>query len=460
MGLNCMGLDNQTRIEDLAVEIVGQYLNGKAPRYGSGMLYLQKSEKRAAVLTAAHVVQGELLSLRLRFRNGQEEDLAFDGSSTSEQIKRYDSTCAEDGDAAVILIAWRAWMDKLSEINIDTPQKGDKIDIYGFPHSTLTLNEGKQGKHREIRHMSGEITITPDDSTCNFQMEYNREFSAEGTVPENFFTGYSGAGLVTYRNGVPLAVGIFTKCMPQITQGNVILANSGRILRKLLTEEGLAPDRPPSQFTIDCYTKGLSKGVREVLEYELECLTLGETSFQDLTQYRISDLQLSCERHHCQYYWCSRALGAVLLKILLGVPQTTWESAVVTIGENTVHLEQLCTEDELATIVSKLLQSKEAFWSGPYKNDTLFLISSKGKMIRRALSKEMCQRIIGDITKNQDRLRDQFSITEGDPVHISIALAENVRLLEYIEQGLGDESWLSAARAQEILMRELQRLWE
>ena len=67
---------------------------------------------------------------------------------------------------------------------------------------------------------------------------------------------------------------------------------------------------------------------------------------------------------------------------------------------------------------------------------------------------------MGNITRDQDQLCNQFSITEGDTKQISIALAENVRLLEYIEQGLGDESGLRAAKAREILMRELQRLWE
>lgn len=458
MGLSYMGLDNQTRIEDLAVEIVGQCLNGQDCVYGSGILYLQKSGKRAAVLTAAHVVQEELLFLRLRFRNGQEENLAFDGSSTSEQIKRYDSTCAEDGDAAVILIAWRDWMQTLPEINVDRPQKADQIEIYGFPQSTLKLNKGK---HREIRYMSGRITITPDESACSFQMAYDREYSAEGTVPENFFTGYSGAGLVTYRNRVPLIVGIFTKCMPQITQGNVILANSGIILRELLTEEGFDPNQPPSRFTIDCYTREFSPEVRDVLENQLKQLHLDETSFQDLTQYRIPALELSCEeQRHCQYYWCSRALGAVLLKILLGGVPEAWERVTLALGEDHVHIEQLCTEDDISTIVRKLIQSDEAFLQGRYENYTLFLIGNRERLDLSFMPKKGCRRIMGNIIRDQDQLCNQFSITDGDIKRISIALAENVQLLRYIEQGLGDESGLRVAKAREILMRELQKLWE
>lgn len=463
-----MPLDDFTtfeRVEKLAVEF-------KEPSSGSGILYIQKNNQKAAILTAAHVVQkvGTEFPATLVFRfhcNGVEESLTINNDTEkAEHIQTYDSFNEEYGDAAIITIEWKEWMNELSEINIGTPQIGDMIKIFAFPISTTRGDN----QNRSIRLISGNITVSPDIDSCVFQIEYNNIPIGDGMEPGDFFKGCSGGGVATYRDGSYLIIGVFTRCMPYVSHGAVILANSGSVLQNLAKRCSFDLNIAPENYSIDSYTEDLSDSVREVLDYQLTQLSLGRDSFKDLPQYKISGLQLQClENHHCNKYWSGRALYAVLLKILLGVPASSWERSIVTITETIdgqekaqqVHIEQLCTEERMPRLIRQLIQSQDAFSSGCYENNTIFIINGNNSPQLRKRSRKECQNIVNDITRNTDSLCDKFSITDGDVKKISIAFVQNIELLVGIDsqQVLSGDQNFGAARAKEFLTKELQKLW-
>lgn len=463
-----MPLDNFetfASVEKLAVEL-------KEPLVGSGILYIQKNSQKAAILTAAHVFENAFaefpstLSYRFHYNNIEESLTINDEIEKAERIQVYDDFFDKNGDAAIIIVDWKEWMNGLPEINVGMPKIGDKINIFAFPFST----QNREDRSRSIRRISGQITVSPDVNSSTFDIEYSNISKSYSMEPAEFFKGCSGGGVATYRDGSYLLIGVFTSCMPLVSHGAVISANTGIVLQNLLRKCSFDPNMAPENYSIDSYTEDLSDSVRDVLDYQLAQLSLGRDSFKDLPQYKISGLQLLClENHHCNKYWSGRALYAVLLKILLGVHASSWERSIVTITETIngqeidqqVHIEQLCTEEKLPRIIRELIQTQDAFSSGCYENNTIFIINGNRSPQLRKRSRKECQNIVSDITRNTDSLCDKFSITDGDVKKISIAFVQNVELLVGIDsqQVLSGDPNFCAARAKEFLTKELQKLW-
>lgn len=463
-----MPLDSYTNIDCLAVEIIVQETQNKyvnSTNYGSGILYIQKNTQKAAVLTAAHliedVIRQKTFNLVLRYYyNGAEKLLKLhDEKSKMEHIEISDMVVPGKSDGAIIIIEWEDWMMNLPQIDVAAPQSGDQIDIFAFPYSTLAKDTGT----RDLRHISGKVTISPSSGgRPSFLIEYNNYIIGDSMEPSDFFHGCSGGGVVANRNGAHLIIGIFTECMPSPVRGNVILANNGTIFQQLLSRRSFDPCVSPEIFSIDSFTEELSVAVRNGLNYKLKQLSLRPDSFKDLPQYKIQGLQLQCaENHHCNNYWAGRALCAVLLRILLGTQPPNWEQVIIPINGQKVHIEQLCTEENLAGIIRRLIQNNEAFSSGIYKNNTLFIVNGKNNLLLREKPKKECQSIIGNITQNKDELCDKFSITDGDPQKIAISFVQNCALLESIEKQRvqNNEQYFSEEKARIFLMKELESLW-
>lgn len=171
---------------------------------GSGTMLISRQEKKAFVLTAAHVV----VPLNKKLQNN--ESVIHISCSDMEdgeheiRVKDLNSIYVHPGykekqeqdylyDAAMIEIPWDTWMKDLEEYALQTGEIGNDVVGYGYPEALDNeRSKNKVIKVAGVKKFSGSIDVKVANRNA---ISYNPDNIEGGLTRECMMKGFSGTGL-------------------------------------------------------------------------------------------------------------------------------------------------------------------------------------------------------------------------------------------------------------------------
>ena len=169
---------------------------------GSGTLLVSRQEKRAFVLTAAHVVvllkkklqnNENVIHINCTDMKDEEHEIRVKDINNIYVHPGYNKKQEQDYlyDAAMIEIPWETWMEDIEEYVLQTGEIGNDVVGYGYPEA-LDNERNKVTKVAGVKKFTGSIDVKIADRNA---ISYNPDNIEGGLTRECMMKGFSGTGL-------------------------------------------------------------------------------------------------------------------------------------------------------------------------------------------------------------------------------------------------------------------------
>lgn len=485
------------------LEILGRYIEKVAVRVGfgenanlqgTGVFYVVPSKKRAAVLTAGHVlyktvtadrVQDAVLSVKTE---GTTKDIRIELACDDCKLPGKNINthyCPGFGlaggkyvwDAALIEVPWEEWMTQVPEIHLGSARPTQKVRAIGFPKSTdneATAENLTAGKML----LKAEIPVSPEDEG---EKRFYFSYEVDAGYPihkDSYMIGFSGSGLFSFDAEIPRLLGLVSQSHGTEDTGDTVWAVSSFAVRQLLQEQKLLLKDAELDVTASKLEEEYLKYPGIFMRESWEEMSLSTADLKKTHQETYFADQFRCNKDgRCEMYWKGRSKAAVYVWVLLEGHVNTWEDVQIGIQTEAgeiipVNLEFLCAEGERTGDISSILRTlitQGGFSEKRFPNQTIFMWNAdkpSGRM--PVLSKSFCERIIGSIVRDKCTCtRDQenmFHVTRGDPEKVQIAIMS----LDVFQQVLEElsfeekhyEKLLKREDVRKAFMEKLKEVWK